>query len=113
MLLGKTRRTPLEARYFFGNGLTLGARATHVRQYGVFERPPATPLDPATVAAGRDDFLIVDAFASYRLTNRRGVVSLNADNVLDERFRFQDTDPTNPSFIPERLLSLRFTLAFD
>jgi tetratricopeptide (TPR) repeat protein len=113
MLLGKTRRTPFEARYFFGNGLTLGARATHVQQDGVFEGPPPSPFDPPTLTAGSDEFVIVDAFASYRLPNRRGIVSLNADNLLDEQFRFQDVDPTNPTLIPERFLSVRFTLAFD
>jgi hypothetical protein len=41
------------------------------------------------------------------------MLSLNADNLLDEAFQFQDVDPTNPSLFPERLVSLRFTLAFD
>ncbi len=47
------------------------------------------------------------------MPNRRGLLSLNADNLLDEAFQFQDIDPTNPSLFPERLISLRFTLAFD
>jgi hypothetical protein len=33
--------------------------------------------------------------------------------LLDESFQFQDIDPTNPSLFPERLVSFRFTLAFD
>jgi Flp pilus assembly protein TadD len=113
MVRGKTRRTPLEARYFFGNGLTLGARATRVQQDGLFEGPPPSPFDPPTLTPGSDEFVIFDAFASYRLPNRRGIVSLNADNLLDEQFWFQDVDPTNPTLIPERFLSVRFTLAFD
>jgi outer membrane receptor protein involved in Fe transport len=60
-----------------------------------------------------DRFFILDAFVGYRLPHRRGLLSLNADNLLNERFQFQDIDPTNPSLIPERLLSFRFTLAFD
>lgn len=107
------RRTPLEARYFLGNGFTFGARATHVQQDGLFEVLTPSPFDPITFSPGSDDFVIVDAFASYRLPNRRGIVSVTADNLLDERFQFQDVDPTNPTLIPERLLSIRFTLAFD
>jgi hypothetical protein len=35
------------------------------------------------------------------------------DNLFDERFRFQDIDPENPSIMPERMAYLRFTVAFD
>jgi outer membrane receptor for monomeric catechols len=64
-------------------------------------------------SAGEDRFWVLDAFVGYRLANRRGLLSLNADNLLDEQFQFQDVDPTNPSLFPERLVSFRFTLAFD
>jgi hypothetical protein len=55
----------------------------------------------------------MDAFVGYRLPNRRGLLSLNAENLLDESFQYQDVDPTNPSLFPERLISFRFTLAFE
>jgi outer membrane receptor protein involved in Fe transport len=71
-----------------------------------------TPV-PDTLAPGADRFWLVDAFVGYRLRNRRGLLSLNADNLLDRRFRFQDVDPEDTTLIPERLLSLRFTLSFD
>jgi outer membrane receptor protein involved in Fe transport len=102
------RRLPLEMRYFARGGLTLGARATYVEQEGLFLAPASPDLAP-----GEDRFTVLDAFIGYRLPNRRGLLSLNADNVLDERFQFQDIDPTNPSIMPERLVSFRFTLAFD
>ncbi|HUQ50651.1 MAG TPA: hypothetical protein VM692_00430, partial [Gammaproteobacteria bacterium] len=73
--------------------------------------PPMRPL--IVVAPGQDQFWVFDAFVGYRMPNRRGLLSLNADNLLDKGFQFQDTDPTNPSLFPERLISLRFTLAFD
>jgi Tfp pilus assembly protein PilF len=106
-----TRRLPLEIRYFAPGGLTVGARATRVEQEGLFQTPLAQPGDP--FAPGEDRFVVLDAFIGYRLPNRRGLLSLNADNLLDETFRFQDIDPTNPSIMPERLVSFRFTLAFD
>ena len=79
----------------------------------MFEVPATSPFDPIAFAPGEDRFSIVDAFISYRLPKRRGLLSLNADNLLDEHFSFQDIDPTNPSLFPERLVSFRFTLAFD
>ncbi len=106
-------RVPLEVRYFAPSGMTFGLRASYVQQQGLFEVPPATPFDPIAFAPAEDRFGIVDAFVSYRLPRRRGVLSLNADNLLDKRFSFQDIDPTNPSLFPERLVSFRFTLAFD
>jgi tetratricopeptide (TPR) repeat protein len=108
-----TRRLPIEVRYFSRGGLTLGARASRVHQEGTFETPAPLPFESAALAPGEDRFWVVDAFVGYRLANRRGLLSLNADNLLDEDFHFQDIDPTNPSLFPERLISLRFTLAFD
>jgi outer membrane receptor protein involved in Fe transport len=106
-------RVPLELRHFASNGITIGARATAVHQTGSFETLPLTPFDPVTSAPGEERFWTVDTFVSYRLPKRRGSVSLNADNLLDEAFSFQDIDPSNPSLFPERLISLRFTLSFD
>jgi Tfp pilus assembly protein PilF len=108
-----TERLPLEIRYFGRRGFTLGGRVSRVEQFGLFLAPSPSPLLPPAVAPGEDDFSIVDAFIGYRLPNRRGLLSLNADNLLDRQFQFQDVDPLNPSMIPERLLSFRFTLAFD
>jgi Tfp pilus assembly protein PilF len=108
------KRLPLELRYFAPRGLTFGTRATYVEQEGLFQDPfGAAPGQPFAVMPGEDRFAVLDAFVGYRLPNRRGLLSLNADNLLDETFRFQDIDPTNPSIMPERLVSFRFTLGFD
>jgi len=103
-------RLPIELRYFSPTGLMLGFRTSHVRDHGTFVM--STPI-PGTLAPGEDRFWLVDAFVGYRLPNRRGLLSLNADNLLDRRFRFQDVDPEDTSLIPERLISFRFTLSFD
>jgi Tfp pilus assembly protein PilF len=106
-------RMPIEIRYFAKQGLTIGARASYVHQEGEFQNGyPPSPFDPTPLAYGEDQFWVLDAFVGYRLANRRGLLSLNADNLLDETFQFQDIDPTNPSIFPERLISFRFTLAF-
>lgn len=106
-------RLPLEVRYFAPTGITFGMRASRVEQHGMFESLPATPFDPPMFTPGSDRFVTVDAFVSYRLPKRRGSLALSADNLLDERFSFQDIDSMNPSLFPERLVSFRFTLAFD
>ena len=109
----EVERLPLELRYFAPSGFTIGGRATAVHQAGWFSTPGPTPFAPWTLVHGAERFWTLDTFVSYRLPKRRGSVSFNADNLLDEDFRFQDIDPSNPSLFPERLVSLRFTLSFD
>jgi tetratricopeptide (TPR) repeat protein len=103
-----TDRVPLEIRYFYAFGLSTGLRATYVDQSGVFQAiaPPFVP------SPGDDQFWSLDVSARYRLPNRRGIVSLDVLNALDEEFRYQDTDPENPRIFPERLAQLKFTIAF-
>ena len=70
--------------------------------------------DPHEIAnvAGSDQFWVVDASLGYQFKNRLGSLSLTAKNLFDEDFRFQDTDPANPSIQPERLLLLKLNLLF-
>jgi TonB dependent receptor len=110
----KTERLPVEIRYFSRSGFAVGARASYVQQSGEFQTElRQSPVDPPPLAEGEDRFWVLDTFVGYRLPNRRGLLSLNADNVLDQTFQFQDVDPTNPSLFPERVISFRFTLAFE
>jgi Tfp pilus assembly protein PilF len=110
----KTDRLPVEIRYFARGGFTIGARTTLVEQSGQFQTAlQQTLLVPPPMAYGEDRFFLLDAFVGYRLPNRRGLLSLTADNLLDETFQYQDIEPMNPSLYPERLISFRFTLAFD
>jgi outer membrane receptor for monomeric catechols len=107
----RTRRVPLEGRYYHPSGFSTGLRASFVEQRGDFS-------DASFGAGGAtefraDEFWVLDASLGYRLQNRRGVVTLHIDNLLDESFNFQDVDPLNPSFAPERMAYLRFTLAFE
>ncbi len=103
-------RLPIELRYFSPTGLMLGFRTSHIRDHGTFVM--RTPV-PDTLEPGADRFWLLDAFVGYRLPNRRGLLSLNADNLLNRRFRFQDVDPEDTSLVPERLISFRFTLSFE
>jgi Tfp pilus assembly protein PilF len=101
------RRLPLEARYFARMGLTAGLRVSHYHQEGTFLS------SPGVFSPGEDTFWTTDATLGFRLPKRRGVLSLNVDNLFDKDFRYQDIDPENPSVIPERFAYFRFTLSFQ
>jgi hypothetical protein len=100
------RRLPLEARFFGRSGLSAGLRVSHYHQDGTFASA-AGGFEP-----GEDTFWTTDAMLGYRLPKRRGLLSLNVDNVFDKDFRYQDIDPENPSVVPERFAYFRFTLSF-
>jgi outer membrane receptor protein involved in Fe transport len=102
----RTHRWPLGLQLFGPLGLRAGMWATIVDQKGEFD-----PLT-AEVLSGHDTFVVVDALIGWRLPKRRGLVTLEARNLFDSRFNFQDTDPANPRIAPERIVVGRVTLVF-
>jgi outer membrane receptor protein involved in Fe transport len=105
-----TMEVPLGARFFHPSGLFAELVATYVDQQ--VQRPPGSPLSD-----GNSDFVVVDAALGFRLPQRRGIVSLEVKNLLDDSFNFQDDNfrtpqINNPRFIPDRWLLLRGTLTF-
>jgi outer membrane receptor protein involved in Fe transport len=102
----KTHRVPLGVNFFHPTGITTRLNATYVYQEGDFG-------DPFVGVESDDDrFWVVDAAVGYRLPKRYGFVSIEAKNILDEEFKFQDTDPANPQIIPDRMILGRITLSF-
>ncbi|UCG07810.1 MAG: TonB-dependent receptor, partial [Desulfobacterales bacterium] len=102
----KTHRVPLGIGFFHPTGIIARLNATYVYQDGNFG-------DPFSGVESDDDrFWVMDATMSYRLPNRYGLISLEAKNLFDEAFKFQDTDPSNPRIIPERMIFGRITLSF-
>jgi outer membrane receptor protein involved in Fe transport len=71
-----------------------------------------------------DTFFVVDAFVGYRIPRRAGVISLEATNLLDSGFNFQDDNFRTsaatselgnvraPMYVPERAVFARLTLSF-
>jgi outer membrane receptor protein involved in Fe transport len=55
---------------------------------------------------------VVDASIGYRLPGRWGLVTIEARNLFDKRFHYQETDPVTPRIYPERLILGRFTVAY-
>jgi tetratricopeptide (TPR) repeat protein len=107
----RTHRFPLGIRFFHPSGFSAGIKATYVDQRGDF-----AVIDPTLFTfvevPGDDDFWVVDASVGYRLPKRYGLITVEANNLFDETFRFQDTDPANPRIMPERLILAKFTLSF-
>ncbi len=105
----ETHRVPIGFGFFHPCGFFSRLRGTYFDQKGNFERK-VVPA-PGTFSTGSDDFLVVDASLGYRLPKRYGIFTVEARNLFDESFRYQDTDPVSPVLQPERSVFFKFTMA--
>lgn len=101
-----THRVPLGLRVFHPSGLSAYLKATYVNQSGDFLRRGADFFE-----SGSDNFWTVDTAISYRLPKRYGFISVGVTNLIDEHFRYQETDLRNPTIQPARAVFTRLTLA--
>lgn len=107
-----TYALPVGIRYFSSGGVLAGAGVSFVRQeveYGEITDFPQ----------GEDNFYVVDAMLGYRLPHRRGLVSIEVQNLLDNDFNYQDdnyrkvgNEPALSPFIPDQTILGRVTLSF-
>ena len=99
---------PISLRWFSPSGLRWGVTATAVEQEGVFDGPGQS------VTVGSDSFWLLDAIVAYRLPRRNGTISLEGTNLLDEEFRFQETNLAilSPRYVPDAQVRLRVSLSF-
>lgn len=104
----ETHRLSLKVGFFHPSGFSMGLKPMYVNQKGSFGlKRFFVPNENLS-----DHFWVFDAFISYRLPHRWGIITLEGKNLLNKRFQFQDTDPLNPSIIPDRAILGRVTLAF-
>lgn len=105
-----TQMLPLRATLFLSNGIFLRTSFTFVNQ------SIDTPNGDGTLARDRHRFGITDLMLGYRWPGGRGIVSLEARNLFDRQFGFQDTDfagiPRIPLFRPGQSLMLRVTFQY-
>jgi len=99
-----THRTWLDARLFLPAGFYTGAKATYVDQEGLLGS------QDSGLRPGQDNFWVLDAEIGWRLPRRWGTINLKAWNILDEAFRFQDTDPVRPTIYPDPTIVVKLTL---
>ncbi|MGZ8886519.1 MAG: hypothetical protein ACXW1O_08140 [Halobacteriota archaeon] len=105
---------PVAVRYFNRSGYFAGVGASIV--YQDVKRQDGEGL---FVAEGHDTFVVADASVGYRFPDRRGSASLEARNIFDEGFKFQDNSyrvaqaqPNVSPFMPERAVFVRVALSY-
>ena len=86
MLKANTHRVPLGLAFFHPSGFMARLTTTFVDQRGDF-------VIGGAVKEGHTRFWMTDAAIGYRLPRRLGIVSVEAKNLFNERFRYQETDP--------------------
>jgi hypothetical protein len=102
-----THRVPLGINFFHPSGLGASITATYFNQNGTFGGFYTT--DP--IRHGSDNFWTLDMALNYRLPKRYGFITVGATNILDENFRYFDSDLNNASIQPVRMVFGRVTLA--
>ena len=101
-----THRLSFGTNFFHPSGLIANLKFTYVNQRGFFEN-----VDEV-IQGGEDEFTVVDAFLSYRLPKRYGIITFGVKNLFDKGFNFQDTDSENPSISPDQLFFGKATISF-
>ncbi len=101
----KTWDAPIALNCFIGNGISFRFVANYVHQEG-------TLLSPINSFPVHDEFWILNFSAEYRIPRRHGRIVLGVSNLTNQTFTFQESDPSNPRFAPERFLYGRFSLDF-
>jgi len=107
----ETHKLGLGLGFFHPSGFMARIKPTYVDQSGEFIVQPEGPPFALSTEPGDDQFVSVDAAIGYRLPNRYGFISLEARNLFDESFHFQDTDPANPRLAPEQVIVFKVSLS--
>jgi outer membrane receptor protein involved in Fe transport len=102
----KTHAFSPAINFFHPAGLIARLRATYVDQEGRFGE------FTSSFESGDDQFWVVDASIGYRLPKRYGIITLEARNLFDEDFKYQEIDSANLRIYPDSIIFARFTLAF-
>jgi outer membrane receptor protein involved in Fe transport len=108
----ETVSIPASVRYFHPSGFFAALGGTFVHQK--VDLAPA-----ATFPRDSDDFYLMDAALGYRFPKRLGIIRLEARNLLDENFFYQDLniqtagEVVTPRFNPDRTVLLRLTLTLN
>jgi tetratricopeptide (TPR) repeat protein len=108
-----THRIIFGLSFFHPFGFVAKLKPAYIWQDGVFQtgfKPP--DFMRPTFESKEDQFWVLDASISYRLPKRFGIITIEAKNLFDKSFEFQDTDPENPRMQPKRLIVAKLTLAF-
>jgi tetratricopeptide (TPR) repeat protein len=101
-----THRVPLALNFFHPSGFSATLQSTYYHQAGKFNLVVA-----GLTRTGSDHFWTLDLAINLRLPMRYGFLTIGATNLLDEKFKYFDTDFRNPRIQPTRMVFGRITLA--
>jgi tetratricopeptide (TPR) repeat protein len=114
-----TSRVPLGLNLFHPSGLFAKFKATYISQRGIFEQCQV-PISPSCLAygmvPGNSQFWVLDASLGYRLPKRLGIISVDANNLLNRTFQYQQSTGGQyemPLFQPARVIYGKLTLLYD
>jgi outer membrane receptor protein involved in Fe transport len=102
---------PLGIRYFHPSGFFAGIGGNFVHQ-------KIENLVESRNISGKEDFFLLDAKLGYRFPKRFGSFSIEAKNLFDTEFNYEDSsiqtqrEESNPRFIPSVAVFMNLTLAF-
>ena len=105
-----TQAIPASVRYFHPSGVFAVAGVTLTHQD--VERDFTSDE-----GSGNDEFVLIDLSIGYRVPRRRGVISVEMNNVLDEGFQYEDDNfrqsrNRRSGFARDRSIFGRVTLIF-
>jgi tetratricopeptide (TPR) repeat protein len=111
-----THRVPLSIRYFNESGFFAGIIGTFVHQdmkteVGLnAEQNPIKQVDDS-------DFFLLDVSIGYRLPKRVGMITIEGNNLLEQKFSFRDdnfrsSEARRAPIEPDRTVVARITLNF-
>ena len=105
-----TFSVPAAVRYFGPKGLFAVAGITYLWQQ--VDRKPKSSLKD-----GNSNTFLLDAAIGLRLPQRYGIISLQAMNLLNDKFEYQDlnfltSEQRVSPLVPERTFLARLTLTF-
>jgi len=101
-----THRIPLGLSIFHRSGLFATLAGTYVDQEGVFQDAATFSFQPS-----EDRFWLADAALGLRLPRRLGILRVEAKNLFDAQFQYQDRFTANPIIQPGRVVFMRLTLS--
>lgn len=103
----RTLIAPVALRANGPGGWSLTAQATFIDQRARHENASFDLVD------GSDRFVVADLSLSYQLPGRSGTLSLDAKNLFDRRFRYQEIDVFSSARVsPRRFAMLRLSTSF-
>ncbi len=107
---------PLSINYFNPNGIFTNVIGTYVWQ-DVKRDTSNENVSESIYKEGGNDFFILDTTVGYRLPKRRGIISIEGRNLLDQNFvyrsyNFQVNEYRVSRYMPTRTFMVQVTLNF-